>query len=454
MGLSVLALALATPTAAAAASFARGPYLQDLGSRQVAVLLELDAPHAVTLEIARGVAGDAQPGAGASKTVTGSTDRVHELVAGGLEPATSYRYTVRVDDGTTATGSFTTAPEDDRPFRFLLYGDNRSDGTAHAAVVHQMLQTPGDFLVQTGDMVADGSDPADWLRFFAIEHDLLRDRCTFAAIGNHEIALPTSDGALRFARLFRNAGPAGSRERYSTFRWGDARFFMLDAQDDFASEERAWLEGALVAADAEPGLTWRFAVLHHGPYSSGLHGPNVALQLAHVPELLRTHHVDAVFSGHDHVYERGEVPVRAADGAVGPLRYVISGGGGAPLYPEHRDEPTVQRFEAVHHFLSVEVTRTQATLTAIRKDGSVLERCTIAPGGVGGWTGCPSAHEAAAATNGASSPSPANGAPAPGRRACDCSFALHDAEWVGGCLATALLLVAGVRRKTRPDDPA
>ena len=37
------------------------------------------------------------------------------------------------------------------------------------------------------------------------------------------------------------------------------------------------------------------------------------------------------------LHERGEVE---------GLKYVISGGGGAPLYRQHREEPTVMRFEA------------------------------------------------------------------------------------------------------------
>jgi hypothetical protein len=317
-----------------------------------------------------------------------------------------------------------------------LYGDNRTDAASHAAVVQRMQGAPGDFLVQTGDMVYDGAEPELWTQFFSIEHDLLRDRCLFAAIGNHEVGLPTSDGALRFARLFRNAGPQGAAERYYTFRWGDARFFMLDAQDDFASEERDWLEGALKSADAEAGLVWRFVVLHHGPFSSGLHGPNPSLLLAHVPDMLRAHHVDVVFAGHDHIYERGE---------VNGLRYIVTGGGGAPLYKEHRDEATVARFEPVHHFLAVDVTKTTATLTGIRVDGSTIEKCTLTPGGTSGW-GCPSANGAPPQTGAAVGNAP----PAvPPRRACDCDFSLSGAQWVGALAATALLLAAGVRRTTR-----
>jgi acid phosphatase type 7 len=433
---------LGLPANSEAAGFRRGPYLQDLGPRQVAVMMELDSAHSVAIEVAAGVAPESgAPGtsAKAKKVPAAGVDVLHEIVIGGLEPATTYRYSVVVDDGTVEGGTFTTAPEDDRPFKFLLYGDNRTDDASHAAIVGAMKNAPGDFLVQTGDMVADGTNESNWLGFFGIERELLRHRCLFPAIGNHEVWLPTSDGAQRFARMFRLPSPANAAERYYTFRWGSARFFMLDAQDEFASEEREWLESALDAADGEVGLTWRFVVLHNGPFSSGLHGPNRSLHLARVPDLLRRHRVDLVMSGHDHIYERGE-----ANG----VKYLISGGGGAPVYTQHHDEPTALRFEAVHHFVSIDLSRTGGSFTAIRKDGSIIERCTFAPGGVPGW-GCPDVGPTGAAI-----------APTPGatpdrstswRRACDCSFTLSGTEWVGAAIATVLLVAAGFRRKTRPD---
>ena len=401
-------------------------------------MMELDAPHAVAIEIVRGVYG----GPAVKKVPAAGSDVLHEIVVGGLEPATTYRYTVSLDDGTAETGTFTTAPEDDRPIQFLVYGDDRTDDASHAAIVARMKDAPGDLLLQTGDMVDDGTSEALWVRYFGIERELLRNRCLFPVIGNHEVWLPTSDGAMRFARMFRLPGPASSSERYYTFRWGMARFFMLDAQDDFASEERDWLESALDAADAEPGLVWRLVVLHNGPFSSGLHGPNRSLHLAHVPELLRRHKVDVIFSGHDHIYERGE---------VAGSKYVISGGGGAPVYPQHRDDPTALRFEAVHHFLTIGLDKTGGTLLATRKDGSTIEQCTFGVGGASGW-GCPGTDG-----NGATIGGPPGAGPSPvvpPRRACDCSFALSGTEWVGAALATLLLLSAGLRRKHRAGDDA
>ncbi len=446
-----------------AATWIRGPYIQDLGSRGVAVLGELDTPHDATLTIVRGAA--AAPSAGAvpslpagapdgavvpapgpvAKAESTTKDATIELAASGLEPATSYRWSIALDDGTSADGTFTTAPEDDRPSTFVVYGDNRSNRFAHAAIVAAIRKTPADYLVNTGDMVYDGSQVADWREFFTIERDLLRERCLFPTIGNHEIAMPTSDGAQRYARMFRVPAPPDAAERWYTFRWGSARFFMVDAQDEFASGERAWLQKALEAADGEAGLKWRFVILHHGPYSSGLHGGNEAMIIAKVPELFRAHKVDVVFSGHDHIYERGD-----ANG----LRYVVTGGGGAPLYRDFRGGKTTQKFEATFHFLSIQLGAAALTMSTTRHDGSLIERCSLAMGGASGWAcgGEPPAAAGLALGSAAPPSAPPQSTPSPAppsRKSCGCALVSTDREWLGLVVAAALAATAALRPRGR-----
>jgi hypothetical protein len=118
---------------------------------------------------------------------------------------------------------------------------------------------------------------------------------------------------------------------------------------------------------------WRIAVLHQGPWSSGPHGGNELLTRARIPELLVAHGVDLLFAGHDHIYERGE--------SAG-LKYVISGGGGAPLYRVVQKTPSTRKAESTHHFVEVSTSASDIHLVARRIDGSVLDRCGFskAPG--------------------------------------------------------------------------
>src|SRR5438093_9223175 len=77
--------------------------------------------------------------------------------------------------------------QDRNPYRFLVYGDNRTRHDVHRKVIAEVMKHGiPDFILQTGDMVEDGNDSALWPIFFDIEKDLLRQSAFFPAIGNHE----------------------------------------------------------------------------------------------------------------------------------------------------------------------------------------------------------------------------------------------------------------------------
>jgi hypothetical protein len=115
-------------------------------------------------------------------------------------------------------------------------------------------------------------------------------------------------------------------------------------------------------------------VVHHGPWSSGPHGGNSKLLDARVPELLAAHKVDLLLAGHDHIYERGE------HGGSAPLKYVITGGGGAQLYPIEHRQVTTRKAEPAYHFVELTTTQDALRVVAHRLDGTTLESCGFAHG--------------------------------------------------------------------------
>ena len=85
--------------------------------------------------------------------------------------------------------------------------------------------------------------------------------------------------------------------------------------------------------------------------------------------LFEKYQVSAVFSGHDHVYERAD---------HNGIHYFVSGGGGAPLYPRRPksnpiDIEAVKKFERVLHYLRVNVSGNHLEVSAIRTDGTIIE---------------------------------------------------------------------------------
>jgi len=355
----------------------KGPYLMDVRPTSIAVLFECGDPVEAVVEIR---SGESEP-----KSFPSPKSAFHEVVLGGLVPATSYDYTVRA--GTIrATGSFTTAPEIGAEIiRFLVMGDNRTNALAHAAVVQAGLSEPADFVLNTGDMIMDGSLDGDWQAFFEVERELLRRTPLFPTLGNHEF-YDQGAGVPNFLRYTRVPRNAAAPENYYAFTYGAVRFLVLDSNDDWSrpTAQRHWLEGELHAAGNDPRLHHIMVMTHHGPYSSGYHGSHPGMLMSDLGALLRSEGVSLILSGHDHMYERGD-----ADG----LKYVVTGGGGAPLYPENRVLPSQQAFEASYHYLRIVVNGEQVEVTSVRADGTYIEQCSF--GGRGPWE-CGSKAEASA----------------------------------------------------------
>lgn len=447
VGAAILASSLAFTTAADAApsAFRKGPYLQDLSSESVSIRWELDPPAGATVEIT-------SPNGEIRRLPATAPGAFASVRVGGLTAKTAYRYRVvpgepgkaPVGDAgaSVAEGTFTTAPPLGEPsFGFVVYGDNRSDDAAHASVVRAMGKAEGAFLVNTGDFVEDGSSEVDWQHFFEIERPLLRDRALFAAIGNHELVEASGASFLRYFGesadgVDGGAAPPASNDRRRfarTLRWGSARFLFLNAMDAFTTtDERKWLDAELARLDQEPGVAFRFVVLHQGPYSSGPHGPNPRMWNTGLVDALREHRIDLVWSGHDHIYERGE--------AKG-LKYVVSGGGGAPLYPVKKRLATSPIIEPAHHFIEVAIKDQSFSMIVRRVDGSVLDRCGFAKGG--GWD----CDKVAAKAPEPATP-PIKEPPPASRCGCDLPGARVPPP-LGGIAMLATLLVAARRRRAR-----
>ncbi len=348
--------------AAADARLQKGPYLMDVGQTHAALLFELTeaAPATVTITSQDDVV----------QTLPSQESDFHEVVATELEPGTAYDY--RVEAGAaTAVGSFTTAPAaGEGPVRFLVAGDNRTNAQAHAAVTDAMRRRGGEFVVNTGDMVANGAVDEDWQELFDVERELLRDTPLFPALGNHELYL-YGVGLPGFLKYTRVPMALGGRETYYGFDWGPVRFFMLDSNDDWAdteSDQRRWLREKLAETDRSETIAHVIIVLHHGPVSSNRHGGHPDMMSTGLLQLFRRHEVALVLSGHDHAYERGD-----AHG----VKYIVTGGGGAPIYDRNDPLPFQHSFEASHHFLAVEADRERVEVTALRVDDSVIERCAF-----------------------------------------------------------------------------
>lgn len=242
----------------------------------------------------------------------------------------------------------------------VVYGDTRSDQEAHRRVVARIMAVKPAVVFHTGDMVSRGSSAKDWQYFNEISSGLRRSSEFFPVHGNHE------DHAPLFYQNF-NIDP--EHIWYSVDRFG-IHFIVLDSETPLweGSYQRQWLDQDIAKAASR----YLVVLLHRPVYGNGPHGVHDTKILAPIlAPLFREHGVSAVFSGHDHDYERSEV-----DG----ITYVVAGGGGAPLY-EKRKGPTPYSkvFISKHHFVTLSIKPEGLFCEVFGDDGAPLDSFTVKP---------------------------------------------------------------------------
>ena len=180
--------------------------------------------------------------------------------------------------------------------KFAVIGDTGT-GDSHQLAVARQLATyrgkfPFEFVIMMGDNLYGGNSAKDYDKKFAIPYKPLTDAGVkfYASLGNHD------DPSERFYKPFNMGG-----ERYYSFKPANSsvRFFALDSNymDD---KQLVWLDKELIAS----GSDWKICFFHHPPYSSGeAHGSDTALR-AQVEPIFVKYGVNAVFTGHEHFYER------------------------------------------------------------------------------------------------------------------------------------------------------
>jgi acid phosphatase type 7 len=356
----------------------KGPWLMDLQPTSIVVMVERDAPGPVHVTARPlGVAGpiadsavvpDASPNGVVIEAEGVATEALQEVTLRGLTAGTRYTYEVSGAGMETVSGAFSTPPLRAAPFRFAIYGDTRSDHAAHAAVARALMADGPDFAIHTGDLVADGRDEDDWQRFFQVGGAMLRNVPFVPVIGNHEFVSPAASGAANYRRYVHFDASGPSPELDTVFRFANARFILTSSYDDWTGPSRDWLTSEIERARREDPTGWLFVVMHEGPRSSGPHGDSDALRDAGIDRLMRRMRVDLVISGHDHAYERGD-----DEG----IRYMVSGGGGAPLYPRRSVRSHTKVFASTHHFVRVDIDGDRATFTALRVDGSTIDHAVL-----------------------------------------------------------------------------
>jgi len=302
----------------------------------------------------------------------------HTVVLRGLEPGTTYVYSV--GDGTrngwTELSEFTTAPAATKPFSFIYMGDAQNGLDRWGTLVHNAFRERPDaaFYIMAGDLVNRGASRDDWDSFFYNAEGIYDRRQLVPVLGNHEYQ--GGDPALYLKQfcLPTNGPTTIGPERAYAFEYSNAQFIILDSNLDPATQTE-WLDEQLSRSKA----VWKFVVYHHPAYSSGPNRTNKEVLNIWTP-IFDKHRVDLALQGHDHAYLR-TYPMKGQQRAKSPKEgtvYIISVSG-TKMYAQEKHDYTEFGLTnvATYQVLDIQISGNRLVYRAHDIDGKVRDEFVI-----------------------------------------------------------------------------
>lgn len=348
------------------------PYLQNISSDAVTILWQTDRPAKARITVSG-------PNGTTATHITSRLRRLEEVRITGLQPGSTYRYSVSVANTSNRAGdiargasyTFRTFESNPEFFRIAVTGDSRSEPERFRKVVDAMLKHPGiDLVLHSGDFIGNGRNWSEWIpQYFEPAAHLISHLPVMGVLGNHE------NNADYYYQYFDLPG----NEQWWSKRIGPIHIVGLDSNVDFheGTKQYNWMIETL---DANKDARWKMIMLHHPAYTSGPHGRlgddglpveyGVRTALRILPDICKQYGIPLVIAGHDHLYERSY-----NEG----VHYIIAGGGGAPTYKP--SNPQKNQFSQMAYsdlsYLIFSMGQEQATVEAYGVDGKLLEAFSI-----------------------------------------------------------------------------
>ena len=246
--------------------------------------------------------------------------------------------------------------------KFAVIGDSGTGSSRQYDVARQLIeareQFPYSFVLMMGDNMYGGESSGDFDKKFHRPYQPLLDAgvAFHAVLGNHD-----NNSEVNYAPF-----SMGGRRYYTFSPRNDVEFFALDS-NYMDPAQLKWLEESLSKSKAN----WKICFMHHPLYSSGeKHGSDVALRQVIEPLFVK-YGVSAVFSGHEHFYER----LKPQNG----IAYFISGAAGKIREGNisTRSELEADGFDTDLSFMLVEISGDRLWFQTISRTGETVDEGTV-----------------------------------------------------------------------------
>jgi len=287
---------------------------------------------------------------------------IYEAYLKDLAPGRSVCYQVVQGDVKSTPTLFSTTPKKSNKFRFVAYGDTRTQPEVHTTLSKQILEANPKFVIHSGDITLFGTIYPLWKEdFFRPLENVIDHIPLWPCVGNHE-----RDGVN-----YRNFYNLPGDELNYSFDYGSAHFVSIDNILTSLEEICDWLDKDLAKSKAK----WKFVYYHIPTYNSHGHASDWGQGV--IDKILRKHKVDVVFNGHSHLYECSCPIVSAYDENKWPVLHIVTGGGGASLADIKIQREFTDKFSKEHHIIIVDIDEKVFTAKVINDKGEIIDTFSI-----------------------------------------------------------------------------
>jgi predicted phosphodiesterase len=254
--------------------------------------------------------------------------------------------------------------------KFAVIGDSGRGTPPQHEVAAQMTRFRDSFsfvfVVMLGDNIYEGPATADdYRRKFEEPYRALLDAGVkfYAVLGNHDDPRQVDYAPFNMngERYYSFAPPVDLVTKIAS----RVEFFAVDSSN-LDRQQLQWLDERLGASTAE----WKIVLLHHPLYTSGRYRNASRAHRWALEPLLVKHGVDAVFSGHEHIYQRSELQ--------NGIQYFVSGAAGSLRLGDGVAAPYIARsYDTDYHFMLIEIDGDDLHFQAISRTGETIDAGTL-----------------------------------------------------------------------------
>lgn len=315
--------------------------------------------------------------------------RIYTVKLQELIPDTEYEYRIGIENGRSSWYSFRTEPENEAPFKALIFGDSQSADygvwkkTAEAA---WQAHSDAAFFINMGDLIDNGQESFQWNAWRNGATELLKAVPVAPIMGNHEdyslnwqMAKPEI-----YLALFSlpNNGPVNFMGHAYSFDYGDVHFTVLDTQlnelrswyPDLYQKQAEWLKEDL----AKTQKKWKVVLMHRTMWRYPFNGPMDETGQIFSP-ILDEYRVDLVFNAHVHSYSRTR-PLKGGIPALEGTIFITTGRSGDKAWEGSPSKPMDEVFYNpvdMPNYLVLEGYENYLRVTSYKQNGEMIDQVEL-----------------------------------------------------------------------------